>query len=167
MPELIAAVLGALIGSATTIVWETLLKPRRERTGMAAALNAEVAFIILVVDRYVSRAERDEVPIDFRAPTTVYRALAGRLGELPPDIAFLLATLYSALDEANTLPAHYRAVLQYREGENGQLARVELERLAARFFTVLESVDVAAKLSHAGLAKLAPGVAIALSPRQP
>lgn len=166
MSELIAAVIGALIGSATTILWETVLRPRRERVSVAAALNAEVAYIVLTVDRYLDQAERHMVPIDFRAPNTVYQSLSGRLGELPPDISFVLATLYSALDEANALPVHYRTVLESREGEAGQLARRDMERLTARFFKVLASAEASARLAHTGLCKMAPGVRIELSPRR-
>ena len=88
MSELAAAVVGALVGSLATLLWEAVLRPREERKSIAAALNSEVAFNLLMLDRYkvLTPDDSEDVPRDFTVATTVYKSLASRLGELPPDL---------------------------------------------------------------------------------
>jgi uncharacterized membrane protein YccC len=160
MSEIVAAIVGALIGSATTLLWEAVLRPRRERLSVAAAFNAEVAFMRPTIGRYLNAADTPPIPIDFHAPTTVYQSLSDRLGELPADLSFLLATLYSALEEANALPGHYEAVSRRRESPFGEAMNTELARLAERFQSLLRSVDASSRIAHKSLAKMTAGVRI-------
>lgn len=160
-----AAVIGALVGSATTLVWEGFLKPRQERKSIAAALNAEIGFNIMMLDRHL-RGARDLIPPDFAAATTVYRSLAARLGELPPDLAFLLANHYSALEEANTLRDKCSELDTKRlaGGPYGSIILGQQQKMSQRFFALLGLADASAKLCHSALVKIAPSVQVQLSP---
>lgn len=166
MRELAAAVVGALVGSLATLLWEAVLRPREERKSIAAALNSEVAFNLLMLDRYrgLSSEASDNVPLDFAAATTVYKSLASRLGELPPDLAFVLASHYSALEAASSIPSLFAEQDNVRRsgGPDSVLALREQRRMAERFHKLLRSAQTSCALAHVGLSKLAPSVTIGL-----
>src|SRR3954467_15148053 len=81
---------GALGGAGVTMLWEGLLKPRRERRSLAHVLAQEVEVNLQLAQLMKKDRTRDprNLPPAETPPfeTLVYRTLLPRLGELPSRI---------------------------------------------------------------------------------
>lgn len=107
---LISVVAGGLSGLLGAWLWEGTIKRRRERRSLAAALAAELDDVLVYVEQLDDVAAREQrIPPEYHAPTTVFDALVGRIGELPPTQVRRLVSLYRQLHELNRVAEHHAA----------------------------------------------------------
>jgi hypothetical protein len=105
---------GLFGGAGVTLVWEALLKPRREKRSLARALAEEVAINLQLAaaQHSINQQSSKAIPGDFSFQTAVYHALIARLGELPDlDVARLVG-LYAKMDGINKIPPEYAQLIE-------------------------------------------------------
>jgi hypothetical protein len=98
--ELLIAAVSALVGSVVALVWESAIKPRRERSAIASAIAAELLNNAQTMRRYIAdRADADSAsdPRTLHVSMAVYTALASRLGELRLPDVLLVTQTYDSL----------------------------------------------------------------------
>ena len=93
--EVIAAIIGALVGSGVSLLWDGFLRRRLEARNLAEVLTAETSLNLqLLHSRTATRKVNPRsVPSFFRLYGDVYRALIPRLGELPARVQVGLGVL--------------------------------------------------------------------------
>jgi hypothetical protein len=136
---------GIFGGIGVTLLWEAVLKPWRERRAIARALLAEVQMNLERVIELQLVAERNpkSVPGDLSFSTTIYVALAARLGELPHSLLPHVVVVYRGFDYLSALvgPWHER-VQRYYEEDGGaglrHLHETHLRTMAANYREALD-----------------------------
>lgn len=94
-------VAGFLGGLGVPLVWEGILKPRRERSGLAAALAEEVARNInrLAALQHALARAPTRLPFRPRLSSVVFAAIVPRLGEIRHYDIGSIVELYGQFDE--------------------------------------------------------------------
>lgn len=152
MEGLVALLVNACAGAGIALLWESWWKPRRERRSLMAALAAEVHHNITYMDIHLDIGERDnsQVPPDFRVTTTLYSALASRLGELPARTVGQLVPLYRQLDELNRIRPIFESLVARHRTTNSAASQLligeEITLCTTNFYSMLASIQAYAKL---------------------
>lgn len=115
MTELVAAILGAMLGVGGTLAWEAYFKPRRERKSLALALASEVLDNVEILQQY--RSPMPGKQMDWRLmrmSSTIFSAVASRLGELDPYVLAQTAAVYRRFQQIADLHAQYYQTIKER-----------------------------------------------------
>lgn len=97
---------GLFGGAGATLLWEGLLKPRREQRNLAHILAEEVSLNIQIAANQIAMFEHNpkSVPQDFRFSTRVFESVAERIGALPTRLVGDVILMYFGMDATNRLP---------------------------------------------------------------
>jgi hypothetical protein len=101
-------------GGGVLVLWEGLIKPRRERKSLEAGLAAEIHHAAQYMKSHLELADhqRRRVPPDFHVSTTIYRSVAARLGDLSGEQLGRVVPLYRQFEELNRIPSIYASYVQ-------------------------------------------------------
>lgn len=105
--DVVSLLTGLFGGAGATLLWETVLKPRRERRSVAQVLSAEVSLNLQLLAAALVGADAKKLPPDFRLSTMVFDAVAERIGELRPDDVGEVVFLYNHFTNLNRLVEFY------------------------------------------------------------
>ena len=131
-------------GIGGSILWEGVLRARRDRLALVAALRAEIQNNVHHAQYYASkRKSRESIPPTFRLQDVVFRAVANRLGDLDPEEIGRVAGCYRLFDELNRHVERYRELQHFRatadSGDGGLILRDMLEE-CAQFYAALDTL---------------------------
>ncbi len=144
MLALILGFLGGLFGgTGWGLLWETVLKPRRERAGILAALRAEIAHNVPVIDMGITVMANPSLypPWDFAVATTVYTSIADRLDALKPDEITATVSLYADLDLLRRLAdQHTVALREALKPDARDAIGAERKRISTTFYDTLHKI---------------------------
>jgi hypothetical protein len=136
-------------GIGVTLLWEAVLKPRRERRSIAKALWAEMWMNQPSIIEHQALADREpkSIPGDFSLSTIVYSALAARLSELPRDLLPLVVQTYRTFDYLNAVVRRFSVrVEKYYAEDRGAGMRAHhenhLKTMAANYRQALDQAEV-------------------------
>lgn len=103
----------SLAVAGLALAWEALIKPRRAKRSLQAALAAEIADNVNYFVSILEEEARDptRIPPNFRLSTRVYEAVAPELGTLNRPLLAKVVALYRQFDELNWAP-EYAASLE-------------------------------------------------------
>jgi hypothetical protein len=136
--------LGLFGGAGATLLWELILKPRRERQAVAGALFAELLRIEQYVKAFLERSDRSRFPTEFHVSTFVFDSLTSRIGELHLSTLAELVGVYAKMHELNRIPAIARTLAnEIREdstSHRASLLRAELHSTTTTFYDHLSVV---------------------------
>ena len=100
--------LTALFGGAgATLLWEGILRPKRDRRNVAEVLSAELSHNLQMLAAAAVNARPDSVPPDFALSTMVFDAVADKIGELPSGTIGEVVFVYRYFQQLNALPLAY------------------------------------------------------------
>lgn len=119
---------GLFGGVGATLVWEGILKPRRERRSLARALGTEVGLNMQMIAGGLSLLTHkpNHIPLDFSLSAQVFASVSSRIGELEPVLLADLVVFYREVDALNQLPkAHAAALDDYRRIDRADHAAKE------------------------------------------
>jgi hypothetical protein len=128
---------GLLSGAGVVLLWEGLLKPRRDRRNLARVLTSEVSRNTEMIANTVVYCELHprQIPVDFALATGVFDATVDRAGEFPVDVIGELVLFYmKARHLERTLVRYEEAVDGYQaipEYSAAYADRIERDRLKA------------------------------------
>lgn len=132
--------------SGLAFLWESIVRPRRDRKAVRAALAAELADALKYMDAIVEQGRRDRsvVPPNFHVSNQVFVALAAQLGTLPPLMISRLVSVYRQLGELNWAPLHskdlYADLASSESAPTTQWIQGELSDHARVFFDMVNTV---------------------------
>lgn len=137
---------GFLAGTAATVLWEWLLKPRRVRRNVARLLHAEVADNRLVLSRTISQFPQKSIAQNFHLSTIVLTSVAEHIGELPEDIVRRIIKAYAGFDRLAQIGQNYQQLLTSARGiprgaEEHHFISQELDRCVAGYSLAAEYVE--------------------------
>ena len=129
---------GLFGGAGATLLWELVLKPMRERRGIAEVLSAEVSMNLQLLGAASTLANPRKIPPDFRLSTAVFESITDKVGELPPQLVAEVVFLYHYFTELNEQPKAYvdcvKEIRGYDSGsQNCQSAEREILAQVAVF----------------------------------
>jgi hypothetical protein len=100
--------LTALFGGAgATLLWEVLLRPKRDRRNVAEVLSAELSHNMQMLAATAVNARPDTVPPDLALSTMVFDAVTEKIGELPSETIGEVVFIYRYFQQLNALPLAY------------------------------------------------------------
>lgn len=121
------ALLGLFGGIGATLVWEGLLKPRRERRSIARVLLAENSHNLqmmtaasMIAAEKASGSGPQSVPSDFALSTIAFDALASGIGALPGQVIGEMVYLRAYYQTLNAMPAAFDAALDSARGTSSE-----------------------------------------------
>ena len=115
-PEAASLISGLFGGAGATLLWEIVLKPKRERRNVAEVLSAEISHNIQMLGAAMNVARTDRIPPDVQFSTMVFDAVVEKIGELPPKVIGEVVLLYRYFQQLNSFPRIYSEALdRYRE----------------------------------------------------
>lgn len=97
---------GLFGGAGVTLLWEGVVKPRRERHSLAHVLAEEVAFNLQLAVGQLVMFEHNPagIPSDLKFLNKVYESLTPRIGELDTELIGDVVLFYATLDSLNARP---------------------------------------------------------------
>lgn len=115
LTTLVTLLIGLFGGAGATLLWETVIKPRRDSRAFAKLLMTELAVNrVIVLDLLEShRGHPDRDPrMGVKLYSTIFSSSASRLADLPPDVAALSYWAYRYFDQLNEMNSHYWSVAE-------------------------------------------------------
>lgn len=110
MIPLITLLAGLFGGAGATVLWETVIKPRRDGRAFARLLLAELAVNRVIVKHQIgSHAANPNIPPakGVTLYSTIFDSSANRLADLTPGVAALTYWAYRYFDRVNELSSRY------------------------------------------------------------
>lgn len=101
--ELVAAVVGALVGSISTLLWEAFIKPKQEERSLAEMLAAELSLNLQILGGEIAQFRQNPRTVPMRSPMQVqiYEATLSRLGQVPLPLINKVVHTYRLLYRIN------------------------------------------------------------------
>jgi len=120
IPTIIVPIFSGLFGGvAWSAWWELYAHPKRERRNLSLALSSELATNLFHVRVASATSKESERPPDgFGLQTAVFDAIAGRFGELDPNLLGRVAITYQLIGNINRLAESYQALGSQPEAPN-------------------------------------------------
>lgn len=145
LTQLVLPVVVAVVsGIGGSVLWEGVVRARRDRKALVAALRAEIAGNIHLAQYYtLERFPRDSIPATFRLQTVVFSAVANRLGDLDAGEIYRVAGIYRIFDELNRHAERFHQLQVLRAGIDGPASVLVLRDLqdeCTEFFARLDTL---------------------------
>ena len=111
------ALIGFFGGAGAVLIWELILKPRRERRNVARVIAAEVLVNLQFMygRRVRQRSAPTHVPASSSLSLVAFQSVGDRIGELPADEIRAVVELYAHFDMLNRLVRHHSASVEKRD----------------------------------------------------
>ncbi len=140
--EILVTLLTALFGGAgAVLLWEGVLKPRREVKKVARVLAAELTLnkLLLIAHRGARKADPHGLPADFRLTRTGFDAIGDRIAELPVDLLIPTLLIYQRVDALNRVESAYGT--QHKLWEATASGTAEHREAALKLESILSVFD--------------------------
>ncbi|MBK8058531.1 MAG: hypothetical protein IPK33_11910 [Gemmatimonadetes bacterium] len=139
MTQLASLLAGLFGGAGATLLWELVLRPKREQRSIAEILAAEVSLNLQILAGMIVRADAKRIPGDFHLSTYVFDAAIDRIGELPTDDVGDVVLFYNQLHDLNRKAAlFWRSVDDLRalpaDSPHRAIVTAELDSTIATFY---------------------------------
>lgn len=140
-------------GVLAIVLWESVLKPRRERRNIARAIATETSqnLQLLFAQAHARFEGAGLIPRDFHLSRLAFDAVSDRIVELPPDALGKVVRLYGLVDYLNDLvPVYSDMVDRRREAPKDAAYLEQLEReINAAIESFNTNLDVAFDAANA------------------
>jgi hypothetical protein len=119
---------GLFGGAGALLLWEGVLKPKRERRALAHALAEELSHNLqyAVGQRLYLEHNPKSIPMDFELSEIVFSAVRAKFGELRPHVGAIML-VYRQIQALNKLPAAYKETLLRYNAENTTIPEVNAD----------------------------------------